>query len=84
MGGTLPLILAALQLGGSMATQLISSKRINQWIEIGLQAAAGVQAAIDAKAKIESWHESGYNPSDEELDQVLQESSDLHLQIQDA
>ena len=77
-------ILSLLQAGGAIAQHLVPSDKAARWIELGKQAAAGVQSAIVARDKIELWAASGRNPTAAELDAVLDESRDLHEAIQNS
>lgn len=57
---------------------------IMKWITLAEQAAAGVASAIAAINQLKLWQQSGYAPTNAELDAVYADSVAAHNRVQNA
>jgi hypothetical protein len=77
-------IIALISLGGDIAAGLTDDKTAQKWIQLGKLAAEGVSSAVDAVQKLKEWAETGYVPTNDELDAVYADSVAAHQKVQDA
>jgi hypothetical protein len=78
------LIIGLLPILAQIAEGVINKGSVTKWIDLAVQAAQGVIPALDAISKLKSWADSGYTPTNDELDQVYADSQAVHGKIQGA
>lgn len=78
----IPIGQAVVELGFPLLKQLFSGKKASMWVNVIEQAAQGVLGAVEAVQKLKMFQDTGYTPTDAELDAVLAESRSIHDQIQ--
>lgn len=78
----IPIGQAVVELGFPLIKQLFSGKKAAMWVNVIEQAAQGVFSAVQAVQKLKQFQDTGVTPTNAELDAVLDESRDIHDQIQ--